>query len=198
VDENVDGGKHEETTLGGITLLPGSGEVMTTLFDPVNSYRSGGVGWFNNTSGRRDRAYEVFEQDAGGPTATFGKAAGLGDLELLCDRAPFELGNRVWLDVNGDGIQEPNEPPIPGVLVQLYRPGVGHDGEPGTADDDLPIASATTDDSGDYYFYEDDFDDPLESDELGIINYNNGELLPNTAYEIRIDRGADFAPGGPL
>ncbi|MEZ4708310.1 MAG: SdrD B-like domain-containing protein [Caldilineaceae bacterium] len=116
----------------------------------------------------------------------------------MCDRAPFELGNRVWLDVNGDGVQEPDEPPIPGVLVQLYRPGVGLDNTPGTADDDLPIASATTDDSGDYYFYEDDFDDPLETDELGIINANNGELLPNTTYEIRLDRGADFAAGGPL
>ncbi|MEZ4708311.1 MAG: SdrD B-like domain-containing protein [Caldilineaceae bacterium] len=39
VSEDVDGGKHDETMLGGIALLPGSGEVMTTLFDPVNSYR---------------------------------------------------------------------------------------------------------------------------------------------------------------
>lgn len=198
VDENVNNGVHEETMLGGVALLPGSGEVMSVLFDPVNSFRSGGVGWFNSTTGRRDRAYEIFEQDAGGPTATFGKAIGLGDLEVMCERAPFELGNRVWLDVNANGIQEPDEPPISGVLVQLYRPGIGLDGEPGTADDELPVASATTDESGDYYFYEDDFDDPVESDELGIINFNNGELLPNVEYEIRLDRPADFASGGPL
>ena len=42
----------------------------------------------------------------------FMEANGLGDLELLCDQAPIEIGNRVWLDLNGNGVQDPDEPPI--------------------------------------------------------------------------------------
>ena len=39
----------------------------------------------------------------------------MSDVELLCDAAPIEIGNRVWHDVNGNGIQDPSEPGINGV-----------------------------------------------------------------------------------
>ena len=29
-----------------------------------------------------------------------GKGTGLGDIELLADPAPIEIGNRVWLDLS--------------------------------------------------------------------------------------------------
>lgn len=60
------------------------------------------------------------------------------------------LGNYVWHDVNGDGVQEgAPEDGIPGVDVILYHPGT--DGTPGTADD-VQVATDTTDASGEYYF----------------------------------------------
>jgi hypothetical protein len=31
-----------------------------------------------------------------------GKAIGIGDLEVLCDPAPLQIGNWVWDDLNGD------------------------------------------------------------------------------------------------
>jgi len=31
------------------------------------------------------------------------------------------LGNRVWLDANKNGIQDPDEPGIAGICVTLYR-----------------------------------------------------------------------------
>ncbi len=34
---------------------------------------------------------------------------GLGDLELLTDPAPVEIGNRVWLDSDRDGIPDAND-----------------------------------------------------------------------------------------
>ena len=38
------------------------------------------------------------------------------------------LGNRVWNDINRNGINEPNEPGIPGVHVYLHRDRYGGDG----------------------------------------------------------------------
>jgi uncharacterized repeat protein (TIGR01451 family) len=70
-----------------------------------------------------------------------GKAAALGDLEPLCTYA-FVSG-RVWHDRDGDGAQEPGEPGIPGVELELFR------GDPATAPAD---ATAITDSEGGYRF----------------------------------------------
>jgi hypothetical protein len=64
------------------------------------------------------------------------KASSMGDLELLLDPAPIEIGNRVWLDSNKNGRQDPGEAPIAGVTVTLHDAG-------GTQ-----IASAVTDANG--------------------------------------------------
>jgi hypothetical protein len=70
----------------------------------------------------------------------FGKGIGLGDLELLSDAAPLEIGNRVWNDVNHNGVQDPGEAVLPGVTVTLKNAA-------GTV-----ISSAVTDANGNYYF----------------------------------------------
>ncbi|MFY7965191.1 MAG: SdrD B-like domain-containing protein, partial [Chitinophagaceae bacterium] len=71
---------------------------------------------------------------------TYAKGGSLGDIEYLSEIAPIEVGNRVWNDTDGDGIQDPGENPIAGVTVQLLNSG-------GTV-----IATATTDANGNYYF----------------------------------------------
>ncbi|MEM6529700.1 MAG: SdrD B-like domain-containing protein, partial [Chloroflexota bacterium] len=99
VDDNF-GTTHDEVTLGGLALLYGSNEVVASVFDPL-AVRSGGVRTLSNTGGTAVRNAEVFTQDAPG---TFGKAAGIGDVELVCGLAPIEVGNRIWLDLDDDGI----------------------------------------------------------------------------------------------
>ncbi len=38
-----------------------------------------------------------------------------------CDPCPgFNVGNFVWFDSNGDGVQDPGEPGFPGVVVKIY------------------------------------------------------------------------------
>lgn len=59
------------------------------------------------------------------------------------------IGDTVWYDTNGNGIQEPGEPGISGVGLVLYN--AGPDGLCGTADD-LAVANTTTDASGKYLF----------------------------------------------
>ena len=59
------------------------------------------------------------------------------------------LGDRVWIDANGNGAQDPNEAGIAGVTVQIFTPGA--DGLFGTPDDVAgPID--TTDANGNYLF----------------------------------------------
>ncbi|MGB5051707.1 MAG: tandem-95 repeat protein [Caldilineaceae bacterium] len=69
---------------------------------------------------------------------------------------PARIGNFVWEDRNGDGLQTPGEPGINGVSVELYR-DVDNDGiaEPGTHDG-APITATTTitDGGGQAGFYE--------------------------------------------
>ncbi len=56
------------------------------------------------------------------------------------------VGDTVWLDVNGNGEQDDNEPGIAGVVVTVVSGGA--DGELGTADD--IIIEVVTDESGEY------------------------------------------------
>ncbi len=128
---------HQEISAGGLAFKPGSGEIRMSVGDPI-AYSSGGLTGFNNTTGAKQNGFTLFSGSSGG---TQNKANGLGDLEVLCDLAPIQIGNRVWRDDNQNGIQDPCEPPIPGAVVKLYN-----------AAKTTVIASATTNAAGEYYF----------------------------------------------
>ncbi len=63
--------------------------------------------------------------------------------------APGEIGDFVWEDMNGNGIQDSGENGVSGVLVSLYNPGSDH--VPGGGDDTL-LYTTTTNSSGQYKF----------------------------------------------
>lgn len=154
-------GSHQEITLGGLAMIPGRSEVSATVFDPDSAFRAGGVGWFNNGTGNRVRSYQVFGLDSAG---SFGKAGGLGDIESLCANAPIEIGNRIWVDADGDGVQDPGEAPIGGLTVQLYD-------NTGTL-----VGTTTTNGSGEWYFG-------------GVNNSNMTGGLPlqtSATYQVRV------------
>ena len=71
---------------------------------------------------------------------TFGKGAGFGDLEPMCEAIRVQIGNYVFADTDEDGIQDGCDEPIAGVPVALYRP------------DGTLRATTTTDASGQYFF----------------------------------------------
>ncbi|WP_146228399.1 SdrD B-like domain-containing protein [Streptomyces sp. CG 926] len=156
--------EHLETAQGAIALSLREQRVASTMLDPGGQYFTGGTGYFDRLTGSRGSdpnqqgftiQYLNAHQDGG-----FGKANGLGDLELLCDEPAVQIGNRVWWDRNQGGGQsvEVDEPGIPGVTVQLL-----------TADGTL-LATTTTGADGTYYF-----------------GPQHG-LRPNTSYKIRFDK----------
>ena len=62
------------------------------------------------------------------------------------------LGDRVWIDTNGNGVQDGGEPGLSGVVVNLYRPSFGPDGIAGNGDDGNVVSSTTTATDGGYAF----------------------------------------------
>jgi SdrD B-like domain len=162
---------HQETVVGGSALLMGYNEVAVNVFDPLDIF-SGGTYWMNNTTGAVNRGYQIFKT---GTAQTFGKANGLGDIELLCNAQPIEIGNFVWNDANKNGRQDPNESGIDGVKVYLIKNGV-------------KIDSTTTTGGGRYGF---------SNAATGVatgFKYNVTNLLPNSSYEIRIENTAAQPP----
>ena len=61
---------------------------------------------------------------------------------------PASVGDKVWMDVNRDGIQDADEPAMPGVTVTLTRA----DGSAVTDASGNPVAAVTTDTNGKYVF----------------------------------------------
>ena len=126
---------HDESTYGSLAQMPGAPEIANGAADPINAF-SAGLFWMSHDDGLQNRAFEIYNNLVPG---SFAKANGLGDLEILCDGAPIEIGNRVWVDVDFDGIQDADEPPIAGIELTL-------------SDDTGPLGIATTDANGNYYF----------------------------------------------
>ncbi len=63
--------------------------------------------------------------------------------------APGEIGDLVWEDMNGNGLQDIGEGGVSGVIVSLYNPG--SDNVPGGGDDTL-LYTTTTNSNGQYSF----------------------------------------------
>lgn len=127
---------HEEMTTGGLALRQGINSVVVASFNPIhNIYLTQGIKHYDLTTGNATTNYLLLQNFE---NTGFAKASGVGDLELLSAPAPLEVGNRIWLDSDSDGIQDAGEAGIQGVQVKLV---CGAD-----------QVIATTDGSGNYTF----------------------------------------------
>ncbi len=111
------------------------------------------------------------------------------------------IGDTVWIDLDGDGVQGPGEPGIPGVGLILYD--AGPDGLCGTADD-VAKANTVTDANGKYVFsglpagtYCVDVIDATVPAGLTLVSGSDPHG-PVTLTEGQVYRDADFGYGGVL
>lgn len=109
---------HRETAAGGLALLSDEDRIMVSVREP-GEYVTGGVKWFDNQTGATTQALSVFPGYM--QPGYFWKGNNVGDIELMSELPDTEIGDRVWLDNNGDGIQGADEPALSGVAVQLYE-----------------------------------------------------------------------------
>ncbi|MBN8590077.1 MAG: DUF11 domain-containing protein [Rhodothermia bacterium] len=142
-------------------------ELVTSSLNPVLDV-SNGYMIVNNDDGSHVRGNEIW-RDPNWPNSAqtvFGKAAGIGDMEMLGVQSPIEIGNRVWLDTDNDGVQDAGEAGISGVTVELVKAGT-------------TLATATTDANGNYYF------SSATGTDTASIKYGLTQLEPNMAYTVR-------------
>ena len=184
---------HYLKTNGGLALLPGYNEIMTTAIDPMSqSFTNGLLKSYNlgSNAGNMAGRMALIASTSGDPT-NMGKAAALGDLEILLDAQAVEIGNRVWNDVNANGRQDANEPGIANVAVSLRSPG--NDGLYNTGDDQ--VWNTVTDAEGNYYF-----DNSLVNDArrpaswIGVSSTNSG-ILPGFEYKVEINNAQTALTG---
>lgn len=146
-DRPQNGANHEMSSQGGLALLAGSGKVAMTAINPTDMQNSGGIKRLINANGNKDGNPIGEDPNPNGGAILyvddvfgFGKANGLGDLEILCAPQPIEIGNRIWNDKNKNGTQDANETGIDGVTVTLCD-SLGN-----------PLATVQTGNGGQYYF----------------------------------------------
>lgn len=156
-----------ESLNGALSSCPGSNQVMSSSVDPFGQYSSGVI-YLNHSSGNWDKRYNVIPHDFG---LFIGKGNALGDLKVFSHAAPLEIGNYVWVDRNNNGIQDPSEPPLPGVTIELIH-------------NNMVIATAVTNDQGQYLF---------SNQQCPVVNpyplsfiYDLTGLLPQSNYQLRI------------
>ncbi len=176
-------------SLGTMAQLPGYFELLTPSSDPSptaseGDWHSAGVLWYNNLTGASSTYYRMFtprgannpeNYDYGLNTGSAqdhfypGKNGTLADAEFLCNSAPIEIGNRVWVDTDNDGIQDAGEYGLAGVTTTLFADTTAN-GTP-----DTQVGTAITDSLGRYYY-----------GGLAVTNMTTS-VVPGTAYEVRID-----------
>jgi hypothetical protein len=171
-----------ESITGGLALLPGRSEVIAMTFDPFPGTGCGQTYWntqgfttFNTTSGQVSDWYAVYR----GTAPLIGKANGLGDVTLLCQPAPIEIGNYVWLDADSDGLQDPGESALDGITVELWADTDGN------AVVDAKVAQTMTA-LGGRYLFSDSGANAYGTENWTFFLGDNDRVMANTAYEIRV------------
>jgi SdrD B-like domain len=132
-----------------MTLADGTWQIATDAAGPYrvefSNYSSSKVASGNNVGGTS------VQFPTGSTPVTFnlfGKVNGLGSLQDLAYES-LQIGNRVWQDLNANGVQDPEEPGIANVRVQLVDEG----GAPAVnVNTGAVLPDVITNSNGEYYF----------------------------------------------
>jgi hypothetical protein len=120
----------DESSNGALAKLMGSQRVVNVASDPfpfttstnvADYYTTGGLNWFSTVDGSKTATARLFK--TGANAVSYGKAIGLGDIEFNLMPQPLEIGNRVFMDTDSDGIQDADEMGIDGIKVELWKAG---------------------------------------------------------------------------
>ncbi|WP_418061183.1 SdrD B-like domain-containing protein [Pimelobacter simplex] len=159
---------HPNGTFAGMTMSRAEPGLIIDEMDGGGAINTQAIVAKNRGTGNNTAGQTIGE--ASGLGYKFGKGQGLADMDVLCDLAPIQIGNRVWYNDAADGKQSAGENPVVGATVNLYD-------KQGNL-----VATTTTNDRGEYYF------DSLTTEGLDY----------ETDYVVKMDNPADYQPGGPL
>ncbi|MBZ2196745.1 SdrD B-like domain-containing protein, partial [Occultella gossypii] len=165
----------DNESTGSVVVMPSRPDgIMTTGVHVANAgLQEGTRRLYQDTGAGFDPSGALIRSTLGSQVTT--KGNGLGTASVLASAAPIEIGNYVWFDIDNDGIQDPDEPPVAGATVNLYE--VDGDGNR------TLVSTTITSASGEYYFSSNDAAYALQT---------------NTDYVVGVDNPADYAAGGVL
>lgn len=182
---DVSGDNENESSEGTLAKLMGSQTLVTSCYDPIadgvepngNYWYTQGLHWMSNITGKKTQMARTAFLNS----MQVSKTNGLGDIEFVTEPQPLQIGNLVWNDANGNGLQEAGDSGIPNVNVILRSPGI--DGLFNTSDDQL--FTTTTNVNGHYFF---DNSNVTVADTRKPASWTavNG-ILPGYAYRVEID-----------
>lgn len=179
---------HSEVMNGSLTSMPGYSGVWSTAYDVVTMGTQGvyalgqpaaALGSNIRPAGASGYGAQIGGYDFGNLNS-FNKGNALADLEILCDMAPVQIGDRVWIDTDADGVQDPGEIPVAGVTVRLYDSS------------GALVSTAVTNTNGEYLFSS----TVTESSSGGSTpDALGGNVRVDEGYTIRFDNPADYSTG---
>ncbi len=169
---------HNETASGALSILKGTGIVLSSSLDPVNgdggtNASTQGSVKFNTATGAKEGSYMIIDRNG----TDLGKSGGLSDLVVICNPAPIEIGNYIWLDTDSDGIQDAGEAGLEGIRMELYDVS------------GVLLAFDTTNTLGQYYFSGTGIDD-------ATWLTSNDTLMTNTNYYIVAGGNGQYGANG--
>lgn len=180
---------YDETSGGALAQIPGFDSFASTAKNPLDgdalSRYTGGIREYSSETGARTNALRVYQDE---PGSGYLKANALGDINIICDTAPVEIGNRVWKDANGNGVQDSTEPGIAGVTVTLSNSA------------NTVLATAQTDSDGNYLFSNRTLDENGQT----VVSttdkrYAVAGLTANTAnFKLSLRNAADYTTATKL
>lgn len=176
-------GAYNNSGVGSMSLVPGKGEVLFSLADPIDPYANG-IAFISNTNGKSNRRIEVYQGSPSGNAPNFAKSGGLGQIVIQCAAPDIEIGNYVWWDTDLDGLMDPGEPGIPNVSLRLYLDPDGNtQGNNPFNNDEVHVATTTTDNYGRYIFSKSG-----ASNGLNPQTWQSGHtrVLTEQTYQVRI------------
>ena len=138
----------------GVTPTPGTYRVkvvaasLPTGMSQTTTYSTAGTDFANQNQSGFGYSVQLLTSAGKNLTADFGyNWSPTADVTGGINKGA--IGNRVWIDHNGNGIQDPGETGVKGVELTLFTAGV--DGLFWTGDD-VTVATTTTADDGSYIF----------------------------------------------
>ena len=193
----------------GVDLGNGPGVPVTVVTDANGEYLFAGLpaGDYTVTVTPPPGMTNTGDPD-GGNDSTADVTLGTNEVNLDQDfgyqpnPATGQIGDTIWEDLNGDGDQDPGEPGIPGVTVELDPPaGVDLGNGPG-----VPV-TVVTDASGEYLFdnlpegdYTVTVTPPAGMDNTGDPDGGNDSTADLTLDpgEVNLDQDFGFQPSGQI
>jgi len=203
----VDSNDNLIATTSSISGANGSGFYQFENVAPGNYYiridLQMGILFSNPLSGGIDLDSDITNENGFGTTYSFDVMSGVNiqNIDLGLVPMPAQVGDRVWEDLNANGMQDTNEPGVNNVTVQLYRPDGTLVDE--TITETIDFVSGTYSFSniqpGEYFIafdFDQDFkispsneggDDSIDSDINGDLGPGTTSIFELSAGEIDLD-----------